>query len=68
MSDGFDTRLLTADGGYVTRVRLPLFNPPPEIVRWGERYFVRRLNGEYHEGMVWPCDVDPANLEPRAEC
>jgi hypothetical protein len=28
---------------------------------------VRRLNGEYREGLVWPCDVDPENREPRAE-
>ena len=40
---------------------------PPEIVRWVERFFMRRLNGEYREAMVWPCDVDFENREPRAE-
>jgi hypothetical protein len=67
MGDGFDTRLLTAEGHFVTRVRIPLFNRPPEIVRWVERFFMRRLNGEYREAMVWPCDVDPENREPCAE-
>ena len=67
MGAGFDTRLLTAEGHFVTRVRIPLFNRPPEIVRWVERFFMRRLNGEYREAMVWPCDVDPENREPCAE-
>jgi hypothetical protein len=64
MGDGFDTRLLTAEGHFVTRARIPLFKRPPEIVRWGERFFVCRLNGEYREamGLALRCQ----SREPRA--
>jgi hypothetical protein len=46
--------LYTRDGRKVTRVTMPLFNPSPEVILWGERYFVLRDDGEYYECMVWP--------------
>jgi hypothetical protein len=47
------TKLLTRDRGYVATVLVPPMTPPPEAIAWGSRFFVRRGNGEYREGIVW---------------
>ena len=46
--------LYTRDGREVTQVTMPPFLYPPEVILWGERYFVRRDDGRYYEGMCWP--------------
>lgn len=46
--------LYTRDGREVTTVHVPVFNPPMEIINWGARFFVRREDGRYYEGMLWP--------------
>lgn len=48
-----EIKLLTRDGGYVTTVSVPPFNPPPEVIMWGSRVFVRQPGGHYAEGMAW---------------
>lgn len=47
--------LLTRDHGFVTRGEIPPFQPPPEVVTWGTRVFVRddTLNVEDHEVIVY---------------
>ena len=58
MSDPrIDVDLLTRDGSHVTTVKLPPFQVPPEIIRWGERFFVRCQDGTYREGLVWVADA-----------
>ena len=47
-------RLLTRWGEYVTTVTIPIFTPQAEVILWGTRYFVRRDDGKYYEGMCWP--------------
>lgn len=49
-----DIILYTKFGDEVTTVRVPPFTPPPEIILWGVRYFVRQADGRYLEGMCWP--------------
>lgn len=46
--------LYTRDGREVTRVTVPPFEIAPEIILWGSRYFIRRSDGLYYEGMCWP--------------
>ena len=52
-------RLLTKSGDFVTRVDVPPYDPPPEIIAWGTRFFVRQQNGEYREGLVWASNDEP---------
>lgn len=47
-----EVALYTRYGGYVATVHVPPFNPPAEIILWGERFFVRK-DGRYLEGMCW---------------
>jgi hypothetical protein len=47
------TKLLTRTGELVTLVTIPPMNPPPEMVCWGQRLFVRNERGEYREGCCW---------------
>ena len=67
-----ETKLLTRDGEYVTTVRVLPFTPMPEVIQWGERYFVRQGddNGhdtpEYREGMLWPAIRLPDEMQPGA--
>lgn len=49
-----EIRLLTRWGEYVVTVIVPVFNPQAEIINWGSRFFVRRDDGKYYEGMMWP--------------
>jgi hypothetical protein len=48
-----DKVLLTNDGQYVTTVTMPPFDPVPEIICWGVRYFVLTASGEYREALIW---------------
>lgn len=45
--------LLTRVGTYVVTVQVPAFNPIPEVLVWGDRVFVRRVDDRYYEGMAW---------------
>ena len=45
--------LYTRDGREVTQVQIPHFALPVEILLWGERFFVRRDDGKYYEGVCW---------------
>jgi hypothetical protein len=53
-------RLITRDDGFVAEVIIPFFNPPAEVLIWGERCFVFQhehhagRRGIYREGMMWP--------------
>jgi hypothetical protein len=47
------TRLLTRNGGAVVTVLVPPMTPPPEVIAWGSRLFVRTSEGEYREGIAW---------------
>jgi hypothetical protein len=49
-----EVTLYTRDGREVVRVTVPPFELPPEVILWGARYFVRRGDGLYYEGMCWP--------------
>jgi hypothetical protein len=46
-------RLLTRTGDFVKTVLVPLFHPPAEAILWGSRYFIRRADGNYYEGLVY---------------
>jgi hypothetical protein len=46
--------LYTRDGRMVVDVQIPVFNPPVEAIIWGSRFFVRREDGKYYEGVVFP--------------
>ena len=39
--------LRTGQGGLVVRGRIPRFDPPVEVLQWGQRMFGRRDNGDY---------------------
>lgn len=46
-------KLETRSGGLVTTVEIPEFDPPAEIIVWGQRYFIRSEKaGTYMEAMV----------------
>jgi hypothetical protein len=47
------TVLLTRTGEPVTAIEVPPMEPPPEIVCWGSRFFVRNAAGEYREGFCY---------------
>lgn len=54
-------RLVTRDDQFVADVIIPRFNPPADILLWGERWFIFRDEDKYHnglrfyrEGMMWP--------------
>lgn len=53
------TELFTRMGQYVVTVLVPPMNPPPEVIQWGSRYFMRNALGRYCEGLVWVADVNP---------
>lgn len=56
-------KLLTRDGGFVHQAEIPPFAPPPEVIGWGSRIFVRRDESEsdrervitvvYREGLAY---------------
>lgn len=33
-------KLFTRDGGFVTDAVIPRFDPPPEVILWGNRMFI----------------------------
>lgn len=47
--------LRTRDHKLVGYANMPLMNPAPEIIMWGQRTFVRSPQNEslYYEGMIW---------------
>lgn len=48
-------RLTTKDGRFVTTVEIPPMGPLPEIIVWGERYFIYKTPGiphTYREGFA----------------
>jgi hypothetical protein len=45
--------LFTGDGGLVATIKVPPFHPMPEVIIWGQRFFVRQPDGQYREGMAW---------------
>ena len=58
--------LTTRDGGFVHESTIPPMTPPPEVIVWGTRVFVYRLEGSigrasiseplpltYVEGVIW---------------
>lgn len=58
------TELYTKLGGFVTVVDVPPFNPKPEILQWGARFFVYDAKQDkYIEGMLYWCGNDlPKNI------
>ena len=49
-----EINLFTRDGGFVATAVIPMFDPAPEIVRWGERVFVLRERQQYREAILFP--------------
>lgn len=52
-------RLVTRNDQFVADVIIPHFNPPAEVLIWGNRCFVFRDENPggvrfYREGMLWP--------------
>lgn len=47
-----NVELLTKEGDVVVTVKILPFNAPPEMIVWGQRIFVRRETGKYHEGFA----------------
>lgn len=52
-------RLVNFDGHFVADVVIPRFNPPTDVLIWGERCFVFRDADTnklriYREGLMWP--------------
>lgn len=45
--------LHTRDGGYVTTVQVPTFSPPPDVIVWGQRMFMRGEDGKYREAFTY---------------
>ncbi|PWR24966.1 hypothetical protein [Zavarzinia aquatilis] len=41
--------LLTREGDYVTTALVPPFLTPPQVLRWGDRTFLRDDIGRYRE-------------------
>lgn len=50
-------KLYTSDGGYVTEIELPAYDPKPDVMIWGARVFIRV------DGFV-PADFDPLDTVP----
>jgi hypothetical protein len=51
--------LVIRDDRFVASVVIPRFNPPADVLLWGERWFVFRDEDAnklrtYREGMMWP--------------
>jgi hypothetical protein len=44
--------LLTGSGEFVAKAKVLSFLRPPEVILWGERFFVQREDGKYYEGFV----------------
>lgn len=44
--------LRTRRGELVERVQIPNFTPPPEVITWGLRTFIRQSDGDYREAMA----------------
>ena len=61
-----NVKLVTRDNGFVAEVVIPHFNPPAEVLIWGERCFIflheRAGQRTYREGMLWPV-LDQAQYE-----
>ena len=51
-----EVMLYTRDGGYVATVLTVPFQLMPEMLNWGQRFFVRETDEKYVEGLcvtVW---------------
>ena len=46
-------RLSTREGEYVTTVRIPAMNRPPDAIMWGQRMFMHISADHYSEGMLY---------------
>lgn len=44
--------LFTRSGELVTKVTILPYKIMPEAIMWGTRFFVRREDGKYYEGLV----------------
>lgn len=54
-----DLPLYTRDGELVVTIKVPVFNPMPEVIMWGSRTFVKDITkGKYFEGMTWVAPVE----------
>jgi len=59
---GHKITLFTRDGAFIEQAWIPPFDPPPQVIRWGERTFTYRgsdHNGDadtliYYECMQYP--------------
>jgi hypothetical protein len=51
-------KLFTRSGEYVTTVTVPPFNPPAEVIVWGQRFFVL-TSGTYREGLPYYSNEAP---------
>lgn len=49
-------RLYTRAGDYVATAQVPQFDPPADVIQWGNRFFVLDNTGEqlrYREGLLY---------------
>lgn len=58
-------KLYTREGGFVTDIEIPPFDPPADVVIWGARTFVfdqpilsTEPHLRYREGMAWHHNSD----------
>lgn len=52
-------RLITGMNAFVATVVIPRFTPPADVLIWGDRCFIFRVEDKYgqkvyREGMMWP--------------
>ena len=62
-------RLSTPEGSYVATVRVPIFNPPPDAIMWGSRFFQHITAEHYSEGFIYVVQEMKVTVEkvPEAE-
>lgn len=49
---------------FIARVIIPQMSPPPDVVHWNNRFFVRHDEDEYTEAVVWMATELSANQDP----
>lgn len=58
-----EINLYTADGGFVAKETIPPFNTPPDVICWGQRFFMRAdIAGRYVECFAYY--VTPLSFAP----
>jgi hypothetical protein len=62
-----ETNLYTNNGGFVATVQTPPWKFKPELLMWGERFFLLRQDGNYTEAsgsFFVPPPIRPEAVDP----